>query len=131
MDDWAHRENFKTHLTRYRKERGITLDQVALELGLTRNSLMGYLYKKDGARPGLDKLQKAAALFGCSVTEFLDDPGAPVPGVAPQGYGEASEEERVMLRAIAADLAGLTPDTRRAAFEAWSAIVRGFQAGGR
>ena len=125
MDEWAYRRQFRDRVAEYRSKHHLTPDEMAMRLGLKPSTYTGYLYKKKG-KPGVEVLQLAAGLFGCSVLEFMDDPGAPVAGVGAESFSEASEQERVILRAIAEDLVKLTPDQRRAMFDAWSAIVRGY-----
>jgi len=62
---------------------------------------MGYLYRKSG-KPSIEKLQRAASLFGCSVTEFVDDPGAEIEGLVP-GQG-LSETKRLVAKLILKEL---------------------------
>jgi len=125
MDEWAYRKQFRERVAEFRSKHHLSPEEMATRLGLKLTTYSGYLYKKKG-KPGVEVLQLAAGLFGCSVLEFMDDPGSPVAGVTQGSFGEATEQERVMLRAMSQDLAKLNPDQRRAAFEAWSAIVRGF-----
>jgi transcriptional regulator with XRE-family HTH domain len=101
----------------------MTQDGVAEALGTSTGTLRGWLYNRK-RKPSLETLQKAAALFGCSITEFLDDPGAPPPGAA----ADASEFDRFMLRVMGSDLEALTDEQKVAAFEAWKATMKAFRA---
>jgi transcriptional regulator with XRE-family HTH domain len=123
MDVWPHRDAFQARVREYQARTGVTQDGVAEVLGTTTGTLRGWLYNRK-RRPSFDTLQAAAALFGCSVTEFVDDPGAPPEG-APV---DATEFDRFMLRAMGSDLEALTDEQKVAAFEAWKATMKAFKA---
>jgi len=126
MDEvFPKRSQLREDVLAYRLVHKLSKDEMAELLKRKPTSLHSILYDK--TRPvGTDFIQNWAALSGHSITEYIDDPGRPVPGVAQEQFGEASEQERVILRGIAQDLAKLTPEQRRAASEAWSAIIRGY-----
>jgi transcriptional regulator with XRE-family HTH domain len=105
MDNWTHRPRFKDLAAAYRKAKGITRKQLAVELGLKDATLDGYLYGSVG-KPSIEVLQLAASLFGCSVLEFVDDPGDDLEGAA-AGL-QLSEAKRLVGRLIFKDLA--SPD---------------------
>jgi len=124
------RPKLRNDILAYRTEHGLDPAGMAVALGKSPGSLKSILY--DHSRHvGTAFLQAWCSLSGHSLTEYLDDPGAPVAGVPKDAFGQATEEERVMLRAMASDLAKLRPELRRPAFDAWAAIVRGFQVGDR
>lgn len=53
--------------------------EIAQDFGTSLATFRGWLYNKT-KRPSLDTLQRAASLFGVSVTEFIDDPGQEIGG---------------------------------------------------
>lgn len=119
MDIWSHRENFKDAVKRYRSSAGVKLADVADSIGLKEQTLKDYLYRKD-VKPSLEVLQKAASTFGCSVTEFIDDPGASVPpGINPAEWAETSERTRVLASAMFQDLRALPEDEQQIYYELW------------
>ena len=118
---WPQLDKFKARLSEYQRASGKTQAQVAAELDTTYGTLRFWL---SGTRPpSLPTLQRASALFGCTVTEFLDDPGAPPDGATE----DSSEVDRFMLRIIGTDLSKLTDREKQAAFEAWRSIIRGYE----
>ena len=120
-DRWPQRALFKRYLKLLAKKEGLTMTEVAEKLGTTYNTLRQYISvaRKD-TRPSLEFIQRAAALFECSVTEFIDNPGEPMQGLALAN----SEEERVFLREVAHDIATLAPEKRRLLAESWPTILR-------
>lgn len=125
MDDrWPQRRRFKALMDEWRKRQGLTIAETAGQLGLTYNTLRQYTSPaRRDTKPSIELLQKATTLFGCSLTEFVDDPGAPPDGAAP----DSSEVDRFMLRIIGIDLSKLTDREKQAAFEAWRSIIRGYE----
>lgn len=128
MDKFPGRAKFRTAILAYRKKHGITPDQMADILNMKPSGLHGLLYDK---RTGysVETIQKACALMGASITEFIDDPGAPPPpGIDEEDFRLSSEEDRVYLRAMYSGLQTIpTPEQKRHAMDAWAAIVRGYQ----
>lgn len=120
---WPHRERFRELVKTYRLAQGITLAQTAKRLGLEESTLKDYLYRQT-VKPSIAVLQKAAAIFGCSVLELVDDPGAHPIGALPN----TSEFDRFMLRAMGSDLEALTDEQKVAAFEAWKATMKALKA---
>lgn len=120
MEIWPQRSAFRAKVTEYRTTQKITLAKVAELVGLEESTLKDYLYKRH-IKPSLEVLQKAAALFGCSVTEFLDDPGAEIAGQDLSGLSESKRfAARVMMEDMKAedlsdeDILTLMEDHRRA-----------------
>ena len=122
QDVYPYRPNFKQAVKSLRTSRRIPLAEVANLLGLGLDTLHDYLYKKH-SRPGRLPLQELARLTGRPMADFDDDPGAPPPGATP----DSSEIDRFMLRAMGSDLSKLTEKQKQNAFEAWRAIVRGYE----
>lgn len=84
---WPHVDAFKRRLAEYQARTDKTQAEVASELETTYGTLMFWL---SGSRPPKrENMQRAAALFGCSVTEFMDDPGATVAGRSTADLSEA------------------------------------------
>ena len=121
-DVYPYRPNFKQAVKEVRVKRGIPLAEVAALLGLAQDTLHDYLYKKH-MRPGRLPLQELSRLSGRPMADFDDDPGAPPVGTNP----ESSEIDRFMLRVMGSDISKLTESQKQAAFEAWRAIVRGYE----
>lgn len=91
MDSWPQQSVFRARIDAYKKAHGITQKQLAEELGTSLGTLRFWLY--GDRRPSLQSLQRVAALCGCSVTEFIDDPGQEIAGqVAP----DLTEKRRVI-----------------------------------
>ena len=125
MDDiFPNRAKLQAHILAYRERFLISANDMAVKLERSPSGLKSILYDK--TRPvGLDFIQNWSRLSGHSILEYIDDPGSPVAGVDPVKFREATEQERVILRTIAEDLAFMTPQARRSALEAWSAMARG------
>lgn len=123
MDIWAQRDRFKDAVKEYREANAKVLRDVAELLGIKEQTLKDYLYR-DNVKPSLEVLQCAASVFGISVLEFLDSPEPGELKTAPP----LDERARFMRRVMGSDLASLPETEREAAFQAWKAIVAGFQA---
>jgi len=83
MDIWGHRTQFRKRVDEYQARTGEKHLEIAERFGTTLATFRGWLYNKT-KRPSLDTLQKASAIFGCSVTEFIDDPGQEIAGQSTQ-----------------------------------------------
>jgi hypothetical protein len=103
QDIWPQRENFKRALEKYQVKTGKKQAEVAEDLNMSLHGLRQILYQK-GRRCSFETAQRASALFGASVTEFLDDPGAPPPGVDQEKWAVISERDRVIASAMFADI---------------------------
>lgn len=121
MDIWPQRERFRELFDAWKKAEGLTTAEATSHLGVTEGTLKAILYRKT-YKPGLEILQQAAGLFGCSITELVDDPGANVAG---EDVSQMRPEDRAFLRAIGSDLSKLTPQQVENAKAAWKAIVKG------
>jgi len=77
MGNWPKKDAFSNQAKSYQVKTGKTQAQVADDLGVSLPTFRNYLY--GSKTPGLATIQKAAVLFGCSITEFVDDPGAEAP----------------------------------------------------
>ena len=114
---WVQVDAFRDHLKKYQEATGKTQALVAVDLGTTYGTLRFWL---SGTRPPkVENLQKAAFLFGCSVTEFLEDPGNVPAGLDPNNWAEASERTRVLASAMFEDLKSMPEDEQEAYYQLW------------
>jgi len=130
MDVWPQREKFKAFVKAYQKNTGKSQEEVAGALDVARSSLRFWLYQKK-RKPSFDILKRAAKLFGCSVTEFVDDPAgaAKVPGVEQNAWAVLSERDRVIASAMFADITAddLSEQDKDLLYEAWKEEVAKFK----
>jgi phage repressor protein C with HTH and peptisase S24 domain len=75
MDVWPQRQKFKAVLDIYMIKSGKTQKEIAEALEMPLITLRNIIYQKD-RKPSTKVMQKFSALFGVSVTKFLDDPNA-------------------------------------------------------
>jgi transcriptional regulator with XRE-family HTH domain len=126
MDAWPQREIFRACLKAYQENSGKSQEDVAGELGVARSSLRFWLYQQK-RKPSFEVLKRAAKLFGCSVTEFVDDPAgaARVPGVAQDAWAALSERDKVIGIAVFHDITAddLTEEDKDMLFAAWKEEV--------
>jgi len=92
------------HLT----QRGaIKMAVVADMFGLHEDTLRQLLQDTTRKRPYIDTLIQISSVLGCSVTEFLDAPSDPPPGMSIEKWSGLTERERMLassfLSAIASD----------------------------
>jgi len=80
MDTWPQRSRYRDILKAFCAREGRTQEWVADQLGLSLSHFRNSLYRPE-KRLGVDALSKSAGLFGCSVAEFVDDPGASPAGI--------------------------------------------------
>ena len=119
---WHQVENFRHHLKKYQEETGKTQAEVAQDLETTYGTLRFWL---SGTRPPkVENLKRAASLFKCRVTEFIDDPGDPPPGITPEKWAEASERTRVLGSAMFEDLLQMPEDEQEEYYKLWLQGVR-------
>lgn len=95
--------NLKKKLKEFREKTGKTNARIAVEdLNTTPGTLKFWL---SGTRqPYIENLQLMSEVFGCSVTEFMDDPGQEIAG---QDASELTEKRRfiagLMFEGITSD----------------------------
>ncbi|MCL1908887.1 MAG: helix-turn-helix transcriptional regulator [Holophagaceae bacterium] len=82
------------------------------KLGINLFTYRNYLY--GSKKPGIKTLKAAARLFGCSITEFVDNPGAPPPGIDGELWSMVSERDRVLGTAILEDLYAISNEEKDA-----------------
>lgn len=110
---WIYLESFKRAEKRYRQKTGHKQKQIAADLGIGVAYLHNILYGQKV--PGIDVLYRAAALFGCSVTDFIDDPGANISHDSPLDQ-ESNLWNRLIIHDISAE--DLVAEDRKAIYEA-------------
>jgi len=80
---------------------------VADMFGLHEDTLRQLLQDTTRKRPYIDTLIQISSVLGCSVTEFLDAPSDPPPGMSLERWSGLTERERMLassfLSAIASD----------------------------
>jgi transcriptional regulator with XRE-family HTH domain len=115
MDRWPQRANFKAQADQFKVVEGIASKVLAERLRLRPSTLNQYLYNPR-TRPSEDVLRRAAILFGCSILEFLDDPGS---SFESQVLSPLTEQSRFFATLIIKDLKAedLSDDDRRILFE--------------
>lgn len=116
MESRWNQDHFRQVCLDLMRERNLTKAELAEMFGIKEGSLHQYMYNSD-KRPSLDVLQTVGRVTNRSITEFVDDPGA---------EGD-SELVRFMSRVMGSDLSKMTDQQMRAAFDAWRAIVRGYE----
>lgn len=119
---WAQVETFRAHLKRYQEVTKKTQAQVADDLGTTYGTLRFWL---SGTRPPkVENMKKAATLFGCRVTDFIDDPMEVPPGIDPEKWTQVSEKSRVLASAMFEDLVSIPEAEQDAYYELWKKGVQ-------
>lgn len=124
MDVWPQRKNFRRIAQGWAKERGINRADLALRLELSEGSLHSLYYDRT-RKAGLDLLRRASVLFGCSITEFIGDPGS-VPegmGISPNKWAEASERDRALITLMFEDLKTIPEDMKDKLYQQWLAAI--------
>ena len=92
---WLRVSNFKKRLKEFQASTGKTQTEAAEALGTTYGTLKFWL---SGTRPPkVETLQRLASVFGCSITEFIDDPGQMIAGTM---AGHLSERRRLWASLI-------------------------------
>jgi transcriptional regulator with XRE-family HTH domain len=102
----------------------VKLPVVADLFNLCEHTLKQFLQYKSRGRPHLDTLTHIAGVLGCSVSEFVDDPGEPPPGMQQEQWAELSEQERSFVSTMYADITrhDLSLAEKRALFLAYEEL---------
>lgn len=125
MDIWPQRSQFRAYVKQYRQANRCKLEDVAAGIGLKDSSLKDYLYRKD-VKPSIEVLQNASRLFGCSLTEFVDDPAGALSGVATsEEMAKLTEAKRLVAKMLFHDLSGdaLSDEQAMAYYRAWEGMI--------
>ena len=90
---------FGARLRRYREAKGLTLQQVADEVGCTK-AYIWELEMKDGQRPSAERVQALARVLGVTMEDIMGEPIEQVPQASPEDvaffreYAGMTEEEK-------------------------------------
>ena len=90
---------FGARLRRYREAKGLTLQQVADNVGCTK-AYIWELEMKDGQRPTAERIQKIAQLLGVTMEDVMGTPMEQAPEASPEDvaffreYAGMTEEEK-------------------------------------
>ena len=87
------------------KRGAVRFDLVADLFNLNEDTLRQLLYDSTRKRPYIDTLLHISGVLGCSVTEFLDAPGDPPPGMSTEKWSSLSARERSMASSLLAAVA--------------------------
>jgi len=82
----------------------VNLDATADIFNVTNDTLRQFLQNRSRKRPHIDTLTHVANVVGCNVTEFLDAPSDPPPGISNEHWAELSERERVIATEVLMDM---------------------------
>jgi transcriptional regulator with XRE-family HTH domain len=82
------------------------MDVVSDLFDLSEDTLVQFLHDSNRKRPHLDTLTYVASVLGVSVTEFVDAPSHPAPGVSKAKWANLSEQERTLAVSLLADITG-------------------------
>jgi len=129
MDMWPQREKFKETVKAFQKATGLSQEEVADAMGVARSSLRFWMYQRR-RRPSFEVLKAAAGALGCSVMEFVDDPGGPAPpGVDQAAWTGASERDRVIAQSMFSDITSedLSEEDKDLLYAAWKEEIAKFR----
>lgn len=109
--NWPQQETFCEYVTRFGQKNGfvnsrgsLNITDLADTFGIAASTLKQFLQNKKRLRPHYDTLSDIAAIVGCSVTEFMDDPGTSPTGTHLDQWIEASERDRMIASAMFHDI---------------------------
>jgi len=125
--NWPQQEAFCQRVREFCERNGyitskgaIKLDVVADLFNLREVTLKHFLQYKARGRPHYDTLSLIAGIIGCSVTEFMDNPGDAPSGMQ-ERWAAMTERERMFASTVIADFssAELTEAEKEALFSAY------------
>ena len=119
-DVWPQRKNFRKRLDAYLKKNDLIQADVAKMLGIELSHLRNALYRPE-KRLSLEVLQVACRVFGCHITEFIDNPNESLPGIDDGEMAHLSPSKRLIIRSVAQKL-GQEDVTDESAEKVWKAI---------
>ena len=94
---------FGARLRRYREAKGLTLQQVADNVGCTK-AYIWELEMKDGQRPSAERIQAIAKVLGVTMEDIMGEPLQDVPDASPEDvaffreYAGMTDEEKDRYR---------------------------------
>ena len=120
---WPQQTVFSQRVRDYCKKNGLTTPRGAVKLdvvsdlfGISEETLRQFLQHSGRKRPHVDTLTHIATVLGCSVTDFLDAPSDPPPGMPLERWAGLTEHERTLISSLLADIAS---DDLSAAEKEW------------
>ena len=99
QNTWPPRELFKADARAHRERTGLNLKEQAEAMGFTSLAWNQYLYGKT-QRPSIDALERAALLFGVSVTRWLSDPHGRIPGLGTDDLASLSAAKQATMQMV-------------------------------
>jgi transcriptional regulator with XRE-family HTH domain len=104
MNRWPQQTVFAERVKEQKKKNGlltkrgaIKMDVVADLFNINEDTLRQFLHDTTRNRPHINTLTHIASVLGCSVTEFIDAPSDPPPGMSFEQWGELTARERTMV----------------------------------
>ncbi len=124
--NWPQQDIFCSRVKEFAEREGlvtargaIDIEQVSARFDLSPPTLKQFLQNKKRPRPHYDTLAQIAGVVGCDVTEFLDTPNTPPPGISAERWAQASERTRVLSSAMFEDLLKFPEDEQEAYYQLW------------
>jgi len=114
---WPQYRKFRQLAKDYQTRSGENQGAISAKLGINLFTYRNYLY--GSKKPGIKTLQAAARLFGVSITEFVDNPGTPPPGIERDLWQRISERDRVLGTAILEDLTSISDQEKEVYLDMW------------
>jgi transcriptional regulator with XRE-family HTH domain len=109
---WPQQENFAARVKEFCKKNGlmtkrgaVKMDAAADLFDLNEDTLRQLLQDSTRKRPYIDTLINIASILGCSVTEFLDAPTDPPPGMSLEKWTALTARERMLASSLLAIIA--------------------------
>jgi transcriptional regulator with XRE-family HTH domain len=108
---WLQQEIFQKRVRQFCKKNALLTKRGAIKMDVTadlfnlnEDTLLQFMHDRNRARPHLDTLTHIAGVLGVSVTEFVDAPSHPTPGISKVKWAKLSEEERALAVAVLAEI---------------------------
>lgn len=107
--------SFRDNLLRLRTEHGMTQEQLASQIGVSRQSVAKW--ESDRSYPEMDKLIKMTGIFGCTLDELVMGPagGDAADDLAPVAVAVDEPAAAAVAGAVAADAVAAVADAQPAA----------------
>jgi transcriptional regulator with XRE-family HTH domain len=109
--NWPQQDAFRERVREYCEKNGYMTERGAIQIGVVADlfglaeiTLKQFLQYRLRSRPHYDTLAYIAGVVGCSVTEFMDDPGGPPPVMPIARWTDMSQEERAIASELLAEV---------------------------
>jgi hypothetical protein len=100
---WPQQGIFAVRVKEYCKRNGLLTARGAVKtselsdlFNVHEDTLRQMLYASTRKRPNINTLSHIAWVIGCFVTEFIDSPGNPTPGMSQERWAELTAHERAL-----------------------------------